>query len=138
MTDPNVTTIRRKFGLVWRGLTPLHQRFFGLDFGRFAVGVLLDREAEEDVCPRCGSAACLTPDPIVNDAFDAVSAEPRACPECDGHGIVPSDALGSPNGDPCDGCDGTGCLCVRTLDWRSMEQGCSDGCHYCGRSSCRS
>ena len=34
--------IVRKRGLIWNGSTPLGQRFFGFDFGWFAVGVLLD------------------------------------------------------------------------------------------------
>jgi hypothetical protein len=34
--------IERRRGVIWNGKTPLGQRFFGIDFGWFAVGVLLD------------------------------------------------------------------------------------------------
>lgn len=45
MTTNGVKTSRsivRKRGLIWNGSTPLGQRFYGIDFGPFAVGVLLD------------------------------------------------------------------------------------------------
>lgn len=32
----------------------------------------------------------------------------------------------------CQSCDGTGCPCMRTRDWQSMEQGCECGCSECG------
>lgn len=36
------TAIIRRRGLAWGWVTPHGQRFYGIDFGRFAVGVLLD------------------------------------------------------------------------------------------------
>lgn len=37
----------------------------------------------------------------------------------------------------CEECDDTGCLCWRTRDWPSIDNGCHDGCHYCGRNGCQ-
>lgn len=37
----------------------------------------------------------------------------------------------------CEECDDTGCLCWRTRDWSSIDNGCHDGCHYCGRNGCQ-
>ena len=40
MSDSAAT--ERRLGLIWNGKTPNGQRFYGIDFGRFAIGVLLD------------------------------------------------------------------------------------------------